>query len=782
MNPNSLSNDHAKILDFLETENSITNIFSPDLSASFKLLISFLKKELLKGKSFILQHGNGRDSDHLVEMLANSGLDRISLKVGQESLISRERLFIESEKDKDFLLESFKSKILYQKNIEHLEELQGKYNEPVFGEYNRTKLAELLYLARQRKGSSNLDLQISNKNYLFNKKEFWNLRGRIEKAASNYKQQYTYLKLSDQLSSNVYKDFHLIQNREVIFRYLNKFLLDSGNLISRYEKIFKCLKIKIQKQYKDKVRELEALIESLELQLEYYSIEKEFAPVKKAFSKQDPLEKIKVEVRAKYGMVLELLSDIKLFSVETPTNSWTPDTLVLADFSRNLKKIIKSAHFLILAKVEEEIEVVNNSNYESSDLKEILELQEDLILGINNAHLLKDNIQNLSISSWQSFMFLKSVETRLQNSLIFLQSNSSYCIWRSYEMSLEHKALDIINAFENLQSDAWVEEFELWYFQSLFDRFEFITADEIRKLAFELEESKFIYHNFDEDRMLKVIENSFYNLPTDEQNSWNKYIKKELSDHDGAEWETAIERYPKAFNAKFPLLIGTDNSLSVLDKNKVEYDYLICFEPDEIQLNYLTNTHFQGISIFRSTLSSKQEFERIVNAKNYAVKKKFELQPLNFPDHIHKELPLKEKLKTAKILANVLAESSTNKCFFSARNYSIISCVNPFCERLLAQELSLYPLKELKYNDLKSGIVEDVLLKEDKVKLLILQDGFFDSKLNAEWQFELIRSIERMGINVKFIDVFEMARGNKNKVLDFIDISELKILLEESNT
>lgn len=770
MNIYSLNDEKLEVIDFLRNENSIAIVNSLNPAEALNLVESFILKKLIEGKTFTIITKNGNEARSIAANLAKRGIADYCLDL-QDQMIDNESLLATNViADLDYQKESVKSSILYRKRLEKLEALTNKYNKPIFGEYPRAKIAELLYLAGTKLSPTHLDLDLSSKKFQFNKKEFWYLRGRVEKAAQFYKSDFTYLKNSDDLFPDLYKDFHIAKNQKVVFNYFKKFVADMEAILARYKAFFRSRREEMVTQSTRLTQQISALIDDLDLHLSFYEIELELSPPKKAFTRQkDHLEEHKQELRAKYEHLLVTLKDLDLFKVQAPPNSWIPDVAAIKDFYTKLRQHIDNSHQLIQTKVEEQLEILNQNNFQSQEIAEIIAEQEQLITTINATKLFKEEFQNLSISAWNNYDYLRSLHSRLLKNLQFLQENKAYGIWRSFEFSLESKALDLINVLESSEQTLWVDKFELWYFKSIFDKYPFESISEIREQQKLLEDSKFIYEDFYSFKVQNIFENKFFSADKKHQSSWNNKIKNLLKrGHASVQWKELQNEFPKLFRHRFPILISVEGS--IISQQLIEFasDYLITIDNHNIQAELFGNSHFDAMMICQSKAMDPKIKDHIKSAKNYAFKQSFKLKQRTLPEYSKSSEQFTPNLKLSKAFASILKVLSFEKKFYSAKNFSIISCLSNFNTRLLEMELLEAKIKTLKYTHIDTGIVEDIMLKEDEFKILLVQEGFLDPKLNIEWQISVLRQLERMGIKIVHISTFELATQEKSSILDFL--------------
>lgn len=762
MNPYNFSKISQNLIDYLSEGQHIAMLYSPHEHQTSQLLSGLMLQELKKGKSFLLLGNKNGFVKTLKKVIDQNQLQNLTYFVNQPLLNESESL----ESDQDLLLESVRSQILYQFRTNKISELKDTYNEGVFGEFNRSKLAELLYLSKSKSMDFDLDLDLNPQHYQFNKKEFWYLRGRVEKAAQYFDNTYTYLKSSDELSDDVYRDFHIQQNREIVLNYLEKFIEDARSIFDAYKKLFLSIKTRLQSSYLDKIQKLKSATEALELELEKYKIDLDLSPSRKAFSRtKDPLEQQKQEVRTKYEYLLELLETSKIFNFNPPINSWTPDIESLSNFINSLKKNLKNAYPLIKKKVENQLAVLNSSNFDAPELSEYYKAQEELIYTLNGSKLFNKTFQNLNVSAWKNYEFIQTIYIFLKKNQNFLLNNTLYATWRSFEYSLEPKALELIEALHQKPSEEWVNIFELWYFNSLFTKFHEKELEDLKPSYIELEEIKFVNNSFDHQRIRLFWQKEKYEIDTYTNKQFLNAIKED--DLDGP---SMIKKFSKAFKANFPIAIF-DEHIDVRLLIDTGYDYLIIGDGMNIAPELLGNSHYRGVLYLHKTEIEKEMAERIYHSNNYSGKKSFSLPAFHIPNDLESSELLKDKILKSKVLVNVLNEITWGKGFYSAKNFSVISCLSPFCSRLFNMEIEDLSLKPLKYDHLDSGIVEDIILKEDEAKYLLIQDGFLDANLDVEWQISMMNMIERMGITVINVNTFLLAKGTKSSILDFIPMN-----------
>ncbi len=774
-----LNNQQLKAISCLEKEKNITIITSSDKVIKEHLLLSFVKEMLIKGKTFILRTQDQLSSLNLFNRLKNEGLGDLTCILDGEAEI--DILKQEFVSDAELLLESLKSQLLYQRNLNLTQEIVQKYTEPVFGDYPRTKLAELMYLAHQRNEKNEIDLNLNAKNYLLNQQEFWNLRGKIDKASKHYKTNFSFLYSNDEINFETYKDFHLSSNRDNLFLKLQKFINEAEEILKAYQKLFQKIKQNLKSAKIDKLTEIRILLENFKLQMEYYELSLDLAPKTKSFiRKKDPFENQKKDVRALYSLLLQAIDEFGLIKLNAPNNSWVPEVENLKIFCLQLKIEIEKGYELIQNQVQDQIEIINSNNFDSQELKQIVKDQNDLNHNINLSKIFKKEFQNLSISAWKNFENLKNSHSSLKKNLNFLTENNEFAVYRSFEYSLDKKALEIIKLLENVPQFKWVDQYELWYFNALYNKFVFPNSEEIRNRFDNLFESKHECQNFDTLRIKNIFDQHFHNNEKSEKNSWKNFIdKKENENFSTIPVSDLVSASKKVFKSKFPLLITSEQNVNNDEYLNLNYDYLICLEnkihPDEL----ISGTNFSGIGILQPPTIEIGLKERLKKAENYIEKKKIDIQLSCLSDNLS-NISFKSNLKLAKSLASIIKEISYEKVFYSAKDFSIISCLSPFCTKLLAIEFQEIRIKTLKYSHIDSGILEDVLLKDDKFKILLVQDGFLDPKMNIEWQISVLRKMEQIGIKVIRVNTFELGNGTKNRIMDFIDLPEIKLANKKS--
>ncbi len=762
MNPNpySLNHEEVETLDFLTEERAIALLTSSQNHVGNLLVKTFILGELAKGRTFIIRT---EDVQRCAGLLDQWDLSDLKLILKKDTLISKSDLDKKTIEDRTYQIEAIKSHTRYQKSLEALRKVQTLYNEKVFGEYSRPKLSELRFLSKTRQSLSDIDLDVSYKNYTYGQEEFWALRGRVEKASKYFKSSYNFLKSSDEFCDSVYKDFHLGENQKIVFKYLSKFLKDTESLCKRYKSSFQEIHNALYSKYLQQIQKIKKQSQDLDLYLSFYQIEYDLAGKNKVFGRgKDPLEVEKKELRSRYQVLLDAIEGVHLFKVKCPENSWNPDVVELTKFNGDLQKLLSSAHQIIQSKVEEQLEIINARNYSAPNLIDIQAEQEDLIHAINGSQLFRTEIHNLSISSWKNYEFLKHLRNRLIKNKVFLEANMDYAIYRSFEFSIDKKTNDLISALHSTKSHKWVEAFETWYFKALFDKHFLHELIDLEIKYLELEEQK---HENAEHKAFR-ISHVFKQL---------RYSKNQLAKKigkDGLDWKSAIISDSDGFKYNFPIII-CDTEFFASELDNLNYDYLICEENKEIPTNLFANTHFSSIVCLSARKFERSLVEKARLAKNYGLCKEFKIKSSGLAHPISLQDGAKSKLLVAKYLSSVLKEASSEIKFFSAKNFSIISCMSDFCMKLLEIELQELRIKALKFTHLESGIVEDVLIKEDDSKYLVIQDGFIDSNKDIEWQITALRLLSQAGIHICYLNSFALANSESKRVLDFLNIKEL---------
>jgi len=193
LNTHNLSASELQVLDTLSEGSNITILSSVESNVKYDFLKAFLIEQLQNGKTFVFRV---KDKSQIHSFLQKLHLKDLSLDLKKDTQIKREQLQSSASTDRSFHLEAIKSHISYRKTKERLSNLKDQYNEAVFGEYPRLKLAELYYLSQKRKQHFNLDLDLISKQYAFTQKEFWQIRGKVEKAAKYYKSSFSFLRAS----------------------------------------------------------------------------------------------------------------------------------------------------------------------------------------------------------------------------------------------------------------------------------------------------------------------------------------------------------------------------------------------------------------------------------------------------------------------------------------------------------------------------------------------------------------------------------------------------------
>lgn len=146
---------------------------------------------------------------------------------------------------------------------------------------------------------------------------------------------------------------------------------------------------------------------------------------------------------------------------------------------------------------------------------------------------------------------------------------------------------------------------------------------------------------------------------------------------------------------------------------------------------------------------------------------------------IQDEITLKEKIFISKKLARILGNISNPIQFYSAKNYSLISCLLPYWSAILDEEFENLNLKKIKYDDISSGVVEDLLLKEDQYKILLIQDQLLDPEVDLEWQLSAIRGLEQLGIKVIRVNSFDMAEKHDSSIIEQIQLTAFRLDLQK---
>jgi len=523
------------------------------------------------------------------------------------------------------------------------------------------------------------------------------------------------------------------------------------------------------KTYNQHIQVLSRLSNELELQIEFYKIESELAPARKSFSRNsDALEQQKIDLRSKYSLVLDELNKGQLFKLNAPENSWVPDLESLSNLNIDLKKLIANAHQLIENKVDEQMEILNANNYDAPILAELVKEQSDLLYAINGSKLFKNEIHNLSISTWKNYLFLKKLTKNLLKARLFLECNMDYATYRSYEFTLDVKVSLVIGSLENIKNSEWVETYEAWYFKALFTKYSTRDLADIASSFESLSQLKYIDATFQQFRIA-----TYFNQQQENSKGFTKKTPK-----DGTDWKSLMISSKEGFKSHFPMVV-IDEDFFTSEITNLDYDYLVCLENEEIPQNIFANSHFHSILCLIPSVLSPELKQSVFSSKNYKTKKLVNLKSKTIPYGMKVGKNLSEKISLSKALTYILSESSNEKLFFSARNFSIITCMSPFCTKLIELELLDIRIKSLKYTHLESGIVDDVILKEDDNKYLIIQDGFLDSNLDLEWQVDVLRRIQEAGLKLLIISIDELATKHDKSILELLPIPELKAKLTE---
>ncbi|WP_235298396.1 hypothetical protein [Portibacter marinus] len=761
-NPYSLSNKEVEILEFLGKDGAIAFLKSSDLSRRTLVLKSFLFARLAEGNTFIFRTSAKKQ---LLNILDEWGLNDLVLELMKDTYITRDQLDKNVYTDRDYQVEAIRSHIKYNTLLSKLRSIQSSYNENVFGNYSRKKLNEFLYLSNKRNLNHKLDLDISAKNYTYTQNEFWTIRNKIEKASKYFKSTYNFLKTSDDFSSDIYKDFHLSENQSIIFSYLNKFLQDAVNLSDQYRNAFQTISNQMYAKFRAQIQKIKALSEELELKISYFQIEQDLAPKKKVFQKKtDPLDESKKNLRAIYQLLIDAIAETPLYKITCPDNDWNPDVEKLKSFNIDLQKLLKNAHIIIQSKVEEQLEIINANNYHAPELIDINQEQQALIFAINGSKIFKDAIHNLSISSWKNYSFLKELVSKLRKAKLFLEANMQYAIYRSFEFSLDSKTNAIITAMENVKTHLWLDSFEAWYFKALFDKYYIHELTGIESKYQLLAQYKHLDINFESFRIAHAFDRLRYN-----KDLLHKKIGK-----NGLDWKSALIADRDGFKYNFPIIV-CDEDFFTSEIAHLNYEHLICIENEDVPLNLFANSHFNSILMVAERNFSRSVLENAHSAKNYQHKRQFHLKSKAIPSGEKLNDSVGFNLQMAKYLTYVLQEVSYEKQFYSGKDFSIITCMSDFCSKLLEIELLDHRIKALRHDGIDSGIVDDVIIKDDVSKYLIIQDGFLDSEIDLEWQISALHHLQRAGIKVLSLDSFSLAMAEDGKILQLLEIAELPL-------
>lgn len=771
MNPYNLSNNELQIVSYIKEDHNIALVSHMDMEQVIHFSSGLLMHLLKEGKSVIIRTKRDQSFHRLLSILEINKIAHRSYLPGQDLYEKFEERNQIEEKNTALFLEILKSNLAYKSKLADINRSLEKLKEPVFGEFSRIKIAELLYLSKVKCQDYDLNLELNYQTYQFNKKEFWYLRGRVEKAAQHYDPTFSFLKSSDEFADSIYKDFHITQNQEIVFRYLEKFISDTKVIYEAFKRLFLSIHERLRATFQERIFRIEELVKELNLEIDYYALEFEFSTPRKAFTRnKDPLEDQKQRVRAKYNELLEYLDEVQLFKVKAPINSWNPDITELRNFTEGITKTLVNSFHIVKSKVDGQLEVLNSSNFDAPELSKYLKEQEELIYAINGSNLFKKEFQNLSISAWKNYEFIKTLYAFLKKNLKFLKKNLPYAVWRSYEYSLEPKALFLVEALQNKPTQNWESIFELWYFGTLYAKYPLSGPEDMGSTFQLMEEIKYIDKSYDAIRIEHLSDIKYFETTPEAVKNWEKFKSSILNNSSSMEdWRNIIAENKTVFPVEFPVLIIDENVPSGALVH-LPYDYLINYDEVEISAELIGNTHFEGILYFHQSTIEKTILERLVAGKNYKGKKSFELSNYMFSNSKEHAKMLKDQLLKGKALSAILKLITYEKRFYSAKSFSIITCLSPFCTRLFEIEIEGFPLKKLNYHHIESGIVEDILIKEDNYKILMVQEGFLDLDLDVEWQIMALNMIERFGIKIVPVNTFALARGNNETILSFIDI------------
>lgn len=762
-NPHNLTDAELELFTTIEQRRSIVFLSSKEATVKYGFLKAFLLESLENGKTFVFR---ARNIEWLYAFLKEIDLDQLALALSKDTQIKKTQFKAALEVDRSYHVEAIKSSISYEKEVELLRLSNYNYRKDVFGTYPILKLAELLYLSKKRGNTFNLDLDLGARHYTFDQKEFWIIHSKLEKASKYYKPSFSFLRSSDEFRDDVYKEFHLSENQAAVFKHLQNFISDAQEISNKYRQAFSTIREKLINRYKGHIAVIKKLNRDLETQIEFYKIEYELAPSKKSFARpSDQLERQKLELRSRLSVLVEEVKSKHLLKITPPLNTTTPNIEALSAFSADLNRLIDNHHLLVQNKVEEEIEILNSNNYDAPELSELVRSQSDLIFAINESKLLKKEVNHLSISAWNNYEFLKSLTKDLLKMRLFLECNTDYAIYRSFESSLPKKISALISALENIKNSEWIPCFETWYFNALFNKYaqnELSSITNQFQTIGDIKERDATYRSY-------RIEKRFAQLREYEVDLRRKVSKE------GTDWKTAMLHSKSSFKFNFPIIV-CDEKFFTSELTNFEYDYLICVENEEIPQNIFTNSHFESILCLHSIPISKTIKDSAYTSQNYSKKLLVNLKVKTLPTGEGVMEILKDKITLAKSLTFILGLSSLEKHFYSARDFSIITCLSPFVTKLLELELLDVRIKALKYTHLESGIVEDVVLKEDASKYLVIQDGYLDPELDAEWQISVLEKIKSTGIKLIIISSEKLAQNPHKSILDLIDIPEVSAM------
>ena len=317
-----------------------------------------------------------------------------------------------------------------------------RLQKPIFGNLSLLELAEIAEASNQKKTHEFLSSTIEDKQFEFTKKEFWNLRGKLEKAASIFSEDIDYLDRNSIVDDSVFVD-NEEDTRQIVRKYIARFLTYTEELLADFAGFFVRFEKEQGIEYSRILDQVEKSILSLENKWEYY----------------------KIDINSKTLDRLQL--QLKSLDVHS---SLTKKDLKKGQGFQVLKKALQLGRKQKSSYIKAKVKAINIKSYSSKELESLDDRLETIVKEINGSAFLKDRLELNAISTWIRFKNLQGIYKKLSTCRELMQQDHRFFEWKSCLNDSGSKMKTVLTQLRMFPKEDWMLLYESWYLNKVVSR------------------------------------------------------------------------------------------------------------------------------------------------------------------------------------------------------------------------------------------------------------------------------------------------------------------------
>lgn len=597
---------------------------------------------------------------------------------------------------------SLLEKILLFKDLEVELNQRIFYREnQIFGKQTLKEIFRLQIQAQEQFNKDYLEAHLNSDNYEFNQNEYWQIRGRIERAQELFKAEFRLLNKQNPFQDNIFINEEGSFSTSVLLKYLASFQSKAEILQQRYIEFFTDAKDNI---YSDIQLQLKDGIKLCNKIIKFNSV---FLPTKHLITE-----------------LKELVSSISVYSLSEKNR----DAIKEGNFDLEAIENISAGLNICFQKINSHFKsVLRSMNIRSNPSPVLLTLEDDLdkfIQSINESNIYKDRLENNSISSLKKYNNLKDIVDLLVSSTDQLIIMVDYYAWKAFVATMPMKIKAILSALESVDPSKWHHAFDSWYFHQVSQSFTKINSGNFLEvfqkysdLVFEIETKS--------EEVFDLLINAFRAKKLISINSEKGLIDKFRNKVKELKFAEKPTKNSDSLRNFYPIKFVEDNY------SEVEGEIAISFSDDNIES--------ESFITIDNKSSQNDELDYIHHSRI---------------DQSISSVNISQKLIYSRFLAKALALNPEHlQLFISKETNFIFDC----SENVMEEFLSIQSLENLKKipsgKDIGNQLTEFFL--NDSSYGIYIYDHFKKINSNNDIYFhaQFIKSLENAGYSPIFIDV-----------------------------